>query len=552
MSAKDVKFGDVARDGIAQGVNKLADAVTSTYGPKGRLVMISSSYGGVRVSKDGVTVAKSIEFQDKVQNIGAHLLRNVADNADERSGDGTTTATCLAQAIFNEGRKAVTAGRNPMCVNRGMTRTTKAIVDYLQSISKKVATHEEIVQVATIAANGDRDIGEKIAFAMEKTGKNGIVSIDQSKTAETEVKIVEGMQLDRGYISPYFVTNPDKMTVELDNPYILICNKKISSFNPLMKVLEIAAKSSRALFIIAEDVEGEALATLVVNKIRAGFKVASIKAPAFGERRDQILLDIAALTGATVISDDIGLTLDDATVEHLGSAKKVISTKDDTTIVDGSGSKESIQSRIKEIESAIEITKSDYDRDKLKERLAKLSSGVAVISVGDTTETALIEKKDRFQDSLDATRAAVEEGIVIGGGIALLRASVAVPVEGDNDDERAGSDIALKSIVAPCRKIMKNAGLEPLLITSKILENKDGNFGYDVQNEVFGNMFDMGIIDPLKVVRNALVSAMSISSMLLMTEATVTDAPTNESNSSPMPGGGMPGGMGGMGGMDMM
>ncbi|AHA27909.1 chaperonin GroEL [Candidatus Liberibacter americanus] len=548
MSAKDVKLGASARDGIACGVNMLADAVKCTLGPKGRFVVIGGSYGSCRATKDGVTVAKSINFKDPLHEIGAQMLRNVASNAEDHSGDGTTTATCIAQAIIHEGRKAVIAGRNPMDLKRGIDDAVKEVVSYLQSNSKKVASREEIVQVATISANGDKDIGEKIAYAIEKIGPSGVVTIDQAKTAETKVKIVEGMQFDRGYISPYFITNRSKPIAEQDNPYILVCDKKISTLASLLPILELAVKNSRPLCIIAEDVESEALATIVVNKMRASLQVLAIKAPAFGDRRKQIMQDIATLVGATLISEEVGLGLEQVTEDHLGSAKRVVSTKDDTTIVGGNGNQDELNARIKEIEAAIEDTTSDYDRDKLKERLAKLSSGVAVIEVGDVTETALTEKKDRYQDSLSATRAAIEEGIIAGGGIGLLRASKELSVKGDNNDQSAGVEIIRNAIKAPCRQIIQNAGDEAALITSKIQENNSVNFGYDAQNGVFGDMFSMGIVDPVKVVRNALQDAASVASTLLMTEATVTDIPKDENSVPQMPGGGMPG----MGGMDMM
>ncbi|ACT57322.1 chaperonin GroEL [Candidatus Liberibacter asiaticus] len=550
MAAKDIKLGTAARDAIAYGVNTLAEAVKCTLGPKGRCVIIGNSFGAPRVTKDGVTVAKSISFKNHFHEVGARMIRDVATNTEDSSGDGTTTATCLAQAIYNEGRKYVTAGLNPMDIKRGIDLAVQEVVEYLKANHKKVGSREEIIQVATISANGDREIGEKIAYAMEQIGPHGIITIDQAKTATTEVRVVQGMQIDRGYISPYFVTSTERMTAEVENPYILIYDKKISALQPLLPILESATQSGRPLCIIAEDVEGDALATLVVNRVRCGLPVLAVKAPAFGDRRKEVLRDIAAVVGATVISEEIGLKLEKATIADLGSAKKVVMSKDDTTIVGGNGPSERIEGRINEIQKAIEDTKSDYDRDKLKERLAKLAGGVAVLEVGDVTEAALGEKKDRYQDSLDATRAASDEGIVPGGGIALVRAAQALSVKGDNEDQCAGIEIVRKALSYPCRQIIKNAGDESELIVSKIQESKTANYGYNAQKSVFGDMFEMGIIDPVKVVRNALQSAGSLAGMMLITEAVVVDAPKDETASPQMPAGGGMGG--GMGGMDMM
>ncbi|MBA5724184.1 chaperonin GroEL [Candidatus Liberibacter sp.] len=552
MTAKDVRLGSSAREGVVQGVNILANAVKVTLGPKGRFVVISNPYGNCRVTKDGVTVAKSINLQDPLHDIGARMMREVTSNANDHSGDGTTTAACLAQSLIKEGIKAVAAGRNPMDLKRGMDAAVKEVVKYLQDNHKKVESREEIIQVATISANGDREIGEKIAYAMEKVGRQGVITIDESKTADTEVKVVEGMQFDRGYLSPYFVTNSEKMAVEFDNPYILVHEKKISSLPTLVPLLEQVVQSNRPLLIIAEDVEGEALATLVVNRLRGGLQVAACKPPAFGERRLQILQDIAALTGATLISDDIGVKLDKATIDDLGSAKKVLMTKDDTTIVGGNGSKDNVLARVREIETAISSTTSDYDREKLQERLAKLSGGVAIISVGDATETALKEKKDRVEDALGATRSAVETGIVPGGGVALVRASKSLKIKGENDDQSVGVDIVRRALMAPCRQIIENAGDEAALIAGKIQENESKTYGYDAQNGVFCDMFEAGIVDPVKVVRNAIQDSVGVASMMLITEVTVTELPKEATPSPQMPaGGGMPG-MGGMGGMDMM
>ncbi|MBL0849068.1 MAG: chaperonin GroEL [Candidatus Liberibacter ctenarytainae] len=553
MSAKDVRLGSYAQDGIAQGVNILADAVKCTLGPRGKYVVIGSEYGQPRVTKDGVFVAKNISLKDPLQEVGARMIRSVATSTNDRSGDGTTTASCLAQAIINEGRKAVTSGRNPMDLKRGIEAAVKAVVETLKGYSKKVETHEEIVQVATISANGNREIGKNVAHAIEQVGPTGVVTLETAKTADTTVNLVEGMQFERGFISPYFITNSEKMCCEIDDPHILICDKKIGALQPILNLLETIAKSGRSLLIIAEDVEGEALATLVVNRLRGGLPVFAVKAPAFGDRRKQILQDIAVLVGATFVSDEIGVKLEKTTLEDLGSAKKVIITKDDTTIVGGIGDQGKVQARVKEIQSSIEVTTSDYDRDKLKERLAKLSCGVAVVHVGEMTEAALNEKKECYQDSIDATRAAIDEGIVAGGGTALLRASQALSVEVDNDDQAAGVEILRKALVSPCHQIAKNAGEEAALIVGKIKENENINFGYDAQNCVFGDMFEKGIVDPMKVVRNALQSAASVASMLLITGASVTDFPKDESSSSKAPAGagGMPG-MGGMGGMDMM
>ena len=549
MAAKDVYFASDARDRMLQGVNILANAVKVTLGPKGRNVVIEKSFGAPRSTKDGVTVAKEIELSDKFQNLGAQLIREVASKTNDKAGDGTTTATVLAQAIVVEGLKSVSSGRNPMDLKRGIDKAVVAVVENIKQTSKKVANNSEIAQVGTISANGDKDVGEMIARAMEKVGNEGVITVEEAKSLETELDVVEGMQFDRGYLSPYFVTNADKMEVQLEEPQILIFEKKLSTLQPLLPVLEAVVQNGRPLVIIAEDVEGEALATLVVNKLRGGLRVAAVKAPGFGDRRKAMLEDIAILTGGQVISEDLGIKLENVTLDMLGKAKKITITKDDTTIVDGGGEREGIEGRIAQIKRQIEDTTSDYDREKLQERLAKLAGGVAVVRVGGSTEVEVKEKKDRVDDALNATRAAVEEGVVAGGGVALLKASKALDgLKGENDDQNAGIQIVRRALQAPLRQIAENAGVEGSVVVGKILENTDANFGFNAQTEEYGDLVAQGVIDPTKVVRTALQDAASVAGLLITTEAIITEAPKKE---SPMPmGGGGGGGMGGMGGMD--
>jgi chaperonin GroEL len=545
MAAKTVNFGSDAREKMLQGVDILANAVKVTLGPKGRFVVIEKSFGAPRTTKDGVTVAKEIELEDKFQNLGAQLLREVASKTNDIAGDGTTTATVLAQAIVREGMKAVSSGRNPMDLKRGIDKAVSDVVADLQDSAKKVSSSEEIAQVGTISANGETSIGQMIADAMSKVGNEGVITVEEAKSADTELDVVEGMQFDRGYLSPYFVTNADKMEAILEDPMILIFEKKIGSLQPMLPILEAVVQNGRPLLIIAEDVEGEALATLVVNKLRGGLKVCAVKAPGFGDRRKAMLEDLAILTGGQVISEDLGIKLETVTLDMLGTAKKVTVKKDDTTIVDGAGAKEEIEARVAQIKRQIEETSSDYDREKLQERLAKLAGGVAVIRVGGMTEVEVKERKDRVDDALNATRAAVEEGIVPGGGTALLRAAEAITVKGINDDENAGIAIVKRSLQAPIRQIVENAGVEGSIVVAKILENNDRVFGFNAQTEEYVDMVKAGIIDPMKVVRTALQDAASVAALIITTEAAIVDAPKKDAG---MPA--MPGGMGGMGGMD--
>jgi chaperonin GroEL len=547
MAAKDVKFSSDARDKMLRGVDILADAVKVTLGPKGRNVVIEKSFGAPRITKDGVTVAKEIELSDKFENMGAQMVREVASKTNDIAGDGTTTATVLAQAIVREGAKAVAAGMNPMDLKRGIDMATAEAVKDIQSRSKKVKSSDEVAQVGTISANGDKDIGEMIAHAMQKVGNEGVITVEEAKTAETELDVVEGMQFDRGYLSPYFITNAEKMVAELEDPYILIHEKKLSSLQPMLPILEAVVQTGKPLLIIAEDVEGEALATLVVNKLRGGLKIAAVKAPGFGDRRKAMLEDIAVLTAGQTISEDLGIKLENVTLQMLGRAKRVRIEKENTTIIDGAGSKQDIEGRVAQIKAQIEETTSDYDREKLQERLAKLAGGVAVIRVGGATEVEVKEKKDRVDDALNATRAAVEEGIVPGGGTALLRAKGAVAkLTTDNPDVQAGIKIVLRALEAPIRQIAENAGVEGSIVVGKINDNAGSDtFGFNAQTEEFVDMLQAGIVDPAKVVRTALQDAASVAGLLVTTEAMVAEAPKRESAPA-MPGGGM----GGMGGMD--
>jgi chaperonin GroEL len=547
MAAKIVNFGADARERMLQGVDILANAVKVTLGPKGRNVVIEKSFGAPRTTKDGVTVAKEIELEDKFMNMGAQLIREVASKTNDEAGDGTTTATVLAQAIVREGMKAVASGRNPMDLRRGIDKAVTAIVADLKARAKKVTGSEEIAQVGTISANGDTDIGKFLADAMGKVGNEGVITVEEAKSLETELEVVEGMQFDRGYLSPYFITNADKMEVVLEDPLVLLFEKKISSLQPMLPVLEAVVQSQRPLLIIAEDVEGEALATLVVNKLRGGLKVAAVKAPGFGDRRKAMLEDLAILTGGQVISEDLGIKLENVTLDMLGKAKKIVVKKDDTTVVDGAGAKKDIEARVGQIRKQIEDTTSDYDKEKLQERLAKLAGGVAVIKVGGATEVEVKERKDRVDDALNATRAAVEEGIVPGGGAALLRAAFKLNIKGDNDDQNVGIAIIKKALEAPIRQIVENAGVEGSIVVGKLRESKDDNYGFNAQTEEYVDLVKAGIIDPVKVVRTALQDAASVAGLIITTEATIADAPKKDSGA----GGGMPGGgMGGMGGMD--
>jgi chaperonin GroEL len=549
MAAKDVKFGADARERMLRGVDILADAVKVTLGPKGRNVVIEKSFGAPRSTKDGVTVAKEIELADRFENMGAQMVREVAAKTNDAAGDGTTTATVLAQAIVREGSKSVAAGMNPMDLKRGIEKAVQVVVADLKKRSKKVKSNDEIRQVGTISANGDTTVGSMIAEAMAKVGNEGVITVEEAKSLDTELEVVEGMQFDRGYISPYFITNADKMVCELDEPYILIHEKKLSSLQPMLPILESVVQAGRPLLIIAEEVEGEALATLVVNKLRGGLKVAAVKAPGFGDRRKAMLEDIAIVTGGQVISEDLGIKLENVKVNMLGTAKKVRITKDDTTIIDGSGKKADIQARVAQIKAQIEETTSDYDKEKLQERLAKLAGGVAVIRVGGSTEVEVKEKKDRVDDALNATKAAVEEGIVPGGGTALLYATKALKdLTGDNEDQTQGIHIVRKAIQAPIRQIVENAGVEASIVVGKLLEQKSNTFGFDAQSETYVDLVEAGIVDPTKVVRIALQDASSVAALLITTEAMVADRPKRESGA---PGGGMGGGgMGGMGDMD--
>jgi chaperonin GroEL len=542
MAAKDVKFGVDARDRMLHGVDILANAVRVTLGPKGRNVVLEKSFGAPRMTKDGVTVAKEIELEDKFENMGAQMVREVASKSSDFAGDGTTTATVLAQAIVKEGSKAVAAGMNPMDLKRGIDLAVEAVVADLKKNSKAVTSNEEIAQVGTISANGDAEIGKFLADAMKRVGNEGVITVEEAKSLETELEVVEGMQFDRGYISPYFITNAEKMRVEMDDPYLLIYDKKLSGLQELLPLLEAVVQTSKPLVIIAEDIEGEALATLVVNKLRGGLKVAAVKAPGFGDRRKAMLEDIAILTGAQAISEDLGIKLDKVTVSMLGRAKKVTIEKENTTIVNGAGKKSEIEARIGQIKTQIEETTSDYDSEKLQERLAKLAGGVAVIRVGGATEVEVKERKDRVDDAMHATRAAVEEGILPGGGVALLRASeVLKKLRTQNDDQKTGVEIVRKALSAPARQIASNAGEDGSVIVGKILEKDQYGFGFDAQSGEYGNLVTKGIIDPTKVVRAALQNAASIAGLLITTEAMVAERPKKDSGVPAMPGGGMGG-----------
>ncbi|WP_046899652.1 chaperonin GroEL [Gluconobacter oxydans] len=544
MAAKEVKFGADARDRMLRGVDILANAVKVTLGPKGRNVVLDKSFGAPRITKDGVSVAKEIELADKFENMGAQMVREVASRTNDLAGDGTTTSTVLAQAIIREGAKAVAAGMNPMDLKRGIDKAVLVVVEELKKNSKKMTSPEEIAQVGTIASNGEREIGEMISSAMQKVGSEGVITVEEAKGLHTELDVVEGMQFDRGYISPYFVTNPEKMTADLDAPYILIHEKKLSSLQPMLPLLESVVQSGRPLMIIAEDVDGEALATLVVNKLRGGLKIAAVKAPGFGDRRKAMLEDIAILTGGQVISEDIGIKLESVTLDMLGRAKKVHIEKENTTIVEGAGNSDDIKGRCNQIRAQVEETTSDYDREKLQERLAKLAGGVAVIRVGGSSEVEVKERKDRVDDALHATRAAVEEGIVPGGGTALARASVALKgLTFDNDDQRIGGEIVRKALQTPLRQIAENAGEDGAVIAGKVLENDTYNFGFDAQNAEYKDLVGAGIIDPTKVVRTALQDAASVGGLLITTEAMVAERPEKKAPAAP-------GGMGGMGDMD--
>jgi chaperonin GroEL len=548
MAAKDVRFSRDARERIMRGVDILADAVKVTLGPKGRNVVLDKSFGAPRITKDGVTVAKEIELKDKFENMGAQMLREVASKTNDLAGDGTTTATVLAQSIVREGMKSVAAGMNPMDLKRGIDLAVTKVVEDLKGRSKKVSGSTEIAQVGSIAANGDTIVGEKIAEAMEKVGKEGVITVEEAKGLEFELDVVEGMQFDRGYLSPYFITNAEKMLVELTDPYILIHEKKLGNLQAMLPILEAVVQSGRPLLIIAEDIEGEALATLVVNKLRGGLKVAAVKAPGFGDRRKAMLEDIAILTGGEMISEDLGIKLENVTVTMLGQAKRVTIDKDNTTLVDGAGNSDAIKARVEAIRAQIETTNSDYDKEKLQERLAKLAGGVAVIKVGGSSEIEVKERKDRVDDALHATRAAVEEGIVPGGGVALLYATRALEgMKGGNDDQTRGIDIIRRAMQSPVRQIAENAGHDGAVVAGKLGESKDEEFGFNAQTEVYENLVKAGVIDPTKVVRTALQDAASVAGLLITTEAAVSEAPEDKASA----GGGMGGGgMGGMGGMD--
>jgi len=547
MAAKEVKFAGDARVKMQRGVDILADAVKVTLGPKGRNVVIQKSFGAPRTTKDGVSVAKEIELSDNFENMGAQMVREVASKTADHAGDGTTTATVLAQAIIREGVKLVSAGANPMDLKRGIETAVSAVVEDLKAQSKPInpKKRDEIIQVGTISANGEREIGEMIAAAMEKVGPEGVITVEEAKSLESELEVVEGMQFDRGYLSPYFITNAEKMTAEMENPYILFHEKKLTALQPLLPVLEAVVQTGRPLLIIAEEVEGEALATLVVNKLRGGLKVAAVKAPGFGDRRKAMLEDMAILTGGQLISEDLGMKLENVTVKDLGTAKRVVITKEETTIIDGNGKKKDIEARVGQIKAQVEETSSDYDREKLQERLAKLSGGVAVIRVGGATEVEVKERKDRVDDAMHATRAAVEEGIVAGGGTALLFATKSLlKLKLANDDQRLGADIVRKALQAPIRQIAANAGVDGSIIVGKLADKNEAKFGYDAQKDVYGDMFAFGIIDPTKVVRTALQAAGSVAGLLITTEAMIADKA--EKKAPAMPGGGM----GDMGGMD--
>ena len=546
MAAKDVKFDSDARDRMLRGVNILADAVKVTLGPKGRNVVIDKSFGSPRITKDGVTVAKEIELSDKFENMGAQMVKEVASRTNDEAGDGTTTATVLAQAIIREGLKAVAAGMNPMDLKRGIDLATSKVVAAIKAAARPVSDSAEVAQVGTISANGEAEIGRQIADAMQKVGNEGVITVEENKGLETETEVVEGMQFDRGYLSPYFVTNADKMVADLEDALILLHEKKLSSLQPMVPLLEAVIQSQKPLIIISEDVEGEALATLVVNKLRGGLKIAAVKAPGFGDRRKAMLQDLAILTGGQVISEDLGMKLENVTIDMLGRAKKVSITKDNTTIVDGGGDKAEIAARVSQIRAQIEETTSDYDREKLQERVAKLAGGVAVIRVGGMTEVEVKERKDRVDDALNATRAAVQEGIVVGGGVALIQAGKVLDgLKGVNSDQDAGIAIVRKALEAPLRQIAQNAGVDGSVVAGKVRESNDKTFGFNAQTEEYGDMFKFGVIDPAKVVRTALEDAASVASLLITTEAMIADKPEPKGN-----GGG--GGMGGMGGMDGM
>ena len=547
MAAKDVQFGADVRQKMVNGVNVLANAVRVTLGPKGRNVVVDRSFGGPHITKDGVTVAKEIELKDKFENMGAQMVKEVASKTNDVAGDGTTTATVLAQAVVGEGMKYVTAGMNPTDLKRGIDKAVAALVDELKNISKPCETYEQIAQVGSISANSDEQVGKIIADAMQEVGKEGVITVEDGKSLENELEVVKGMQFDRGYLSPYFVNDVEKQIAGLDNPFVLLFDKKISNIRDLLPVLEQVAKTSRPLLIIAEDVEGEALATLVVNSIRGILKTVAVKAPGFGDRRKAMLQDIAILTGGTVIAEEIGLTLEQATLEHLGQAKRIEISKENTTIIDGYGDKAAVEARVGEIRKQIEVATSDYDKEKLQERVAKLAGGVAVIKVGAATEVEMKEKKDRVDDALHATRAAVEEGVVAGGGVALLRARAALQkVHADNADQEAGVKIVLRAVEAPLRQIVANAGGEASVVVNKVLEG-EGNFGYNAGNDTYGDMIAMGVLDPAKVTRSALQHAASIAGLMLTTECMIADIPEDK---PAMPD--MGGGMGGMGGMGMM
>ncbi|MCI5059790.1 MAG: chaperonin GroEL [Alphaproteobacteria bacterium] len=551
MSAKEVQFHGDAREKMMQGVDIIANAVKVTLGPKGRNVVLEKSFGAPRTTKDGVSVAKEIELKDKQQNIGAQLIREVASKANDQAGDGTTTATVLAQAIVREGMKAVSAGRNPMDLKRGVDAAVTKVVEDLKTRAKDVKTNEEIKQVGTISANGDTEIGEMLAEAMEKVGNEGVITVEEAKSLHNELEVVEGMQFDRGYLSPYFITNGDKMTCELENPYILYHEAKLSNLQAMLPILEAVVQSGRPLLIVAEDVEGEALATLVVNKLRGGLKVAAVKAPGFGDRRKAMMEDMAILTGGQVVSEELGVKLESVTLDMLGTAKKVQITKDESTIIDGAGDKKDIDARVAQIRAQVEATTSDYDKEKLQERLAKLAGGVAVLRIGGATEVEVKERKDRVDDAMHATRAAVEEGVIAGGGTALLYASKALEgMKLENDDQQVGVEIIKRALQAPIRQIAENAGGEGSIVVGKLMEQKDTNHGFDAQNDNYVDMVKAGIIDPVKVVRTALQDAASVAGLMITTEAVVTEVPAEEGAA----GGGMPdmGGMGGMGGMPGM
>ncbi|MFQ3184421.1 MAG: chaperonin GroEL [Alteromonas macleodii] len=548
MAAKDVKFGTDARNRMLKGVNTLADAVKVTLGPKGRNVVLEKSFGAPRITKDGVSVAKEIELEDKFENMGAQMVKEVASRTNDEAGDGTTTATVLAAAIIREGMKSVAAGMNPMDLKRGIDLATGKVVEAIKAAARDVSDSDEVAQVGTISANGEAEIGRQIADAMQKVGNEGVITVEENKGLETETDVVEGMQFDRGYLSPYFVTNPDKMTVELEDAVILLHEKKLSSLQPMVPLLESVIQSGKPLLIISEDVEGEALATLVVNKLRGGLKIAAVKAPGFGDRRKAMLQDIAILTGGQVISEDLGMKLENVTIDMLGSAKRVAITKDETTIIDGSGSKAEIEARVVQIRNQIEETTSDYDKEKLQERVAKLAGGVAVIRVGGMSEIEVKERKDRVDDALNATRAAVQEGIVVGGGVALLQAGKSLDgLEGANPDQTIGINIVRKALEAPLRQIAENSGVDGSVVAGKIRESSDKAFGFNAQTEEYGDMFKFGVIDPAKVVRTALQDAASVAGLLITTEAMVADKPSKE-GAGGGGGGGMPD-MGGMGGM---